>query len=164
MAHRMIPFSPQVQTAEDAENFLISDSGGVVFPAGNTIQVPGGFQVECYSFDGRRPCDPSVAPMVKKRSMFRVIKVSEDKTTATLEDKNTGFRFEAPRVLPQVCGGVVELEENQTFSAVVVGQFAGLRDALVEDGLHERKEFEGAPSDVRGWAPYNNPQKPAGKE
>ena len=47
----------------------------------------------------------------------------------------------------------VELDENQTISAVVIGQFAGLRDALIEDGLRERPNFEGAPDNVRGWTP-----------
>jgi len=35
----------------------------------------------------------------------------------------------------------------------VIGPYEYLTDAVCEDDLNERVQFEGAPEDVRGWVP-----------
>jgi hypothetical protein len=166
MAYRLVTRSPQVRTAEEAEAFVVIDTGSAVFPvAGKTTEVPGGFRVEVQSLDGHRSelgGVPVAASIVKGRSLFRVIAVDAEKGTALLEDQSR-FRIETPRTVDQFCGDVIELQEGQTISAVVTGEYERIGDVLVEGDLHERADLEGPQPELRGWAPYNNPQKPAGK-
>ena len=52
MATRIVEESLTIKTAADAERFVFHDSGGVVFPIA-TRRIEGGFEVECFSTDGR---------------------------------------------------------------------------------------------------------------
>jgi len=53
MATRIVEESLTIKTAADAERFIYFDSGCVVFPTGETRRIEGGWEVSCYSNDGR---------------------------------------------------------------------------------------------------------------
>lgn len=53
MAIRVVEENEQIKTAEDAERFIYFDSGCVVFPTGETRKIEGGWEVTCFSTDGR---------------------------------------------------------------------------------------------------------------
>jgi hypothetical protein len=94
-------------------------------------------------------------PVAAGRTLFKVIAVGD--RTALVQD-STGFSFNVQRVLPQIFEGSVVLEVGQRISGVLdhstlTERVANLMDALVEDGLKEREEFEGAPETISGWQP-----------
>jgi len=92
-----------------------------------------------------------VVPGHAGRVFLHVVTISEDACFAIVRDR-TGFEFVVPATLPEFLGETIKLRAGQNISAVLIGQ-TGLTDALVEDGLQERREFEGAPEDVQGWTP-----------
>jgi hypothetical protein len=49
MAYRFVSKSEDVRTAADAEAYVVSDTGGVVIPTGNTTATERGWQIECFS-------------------------------------------------------------------------------------------------------------------
>ena len=53
MSFRVVEESPTIKTAADAERFVYFDSGCVVFPTGETRRIEAGWEVGCYSNDGR---------------------------------------------------------------------------------------------------------------
>jgi hypothetical protein len=54
MASRIVEESETVKTAADAERFVYEDSGKAVFPIlGQTRRIFGGWEVQCFSLDGR---------------------------------------------------------------------------------------------------------------
>lgn len=96
------------------------------------------------------------------RSTFMVLETTE--TSARLED-STGFRFDAPRQYI-VDGETHLLKTGQLISAdIKLGTETSLENIFVESPieLSERKEFDGAGPDTKGfWEPYSNPPPPAG--
>jgi len=54
MSVRIVEESEQLKTAADAERFVYEDSGKAVFPVlGQTLRIFGGWEVQCFSLDGR---------------------------------------------------------------------------------------------------------------
>jgi hypothetical protein len=53
MAIRIVEETNEIRTARDAERFIYFESGCVVFPTGETRRIEGGWEVDCYSNDGR---------------------------------------------------------------------------------------------------------------
>jgi hypothetical protein len=158
MPYRLVP-TQNARSAADAEAFVISDSGGSVIPAGETVEVDGGWCVQVYSTDGL-----SSPPAGVGRVIFHVVAISPDGTKATLKD-TTGFHFDVPRSHQEFLGGTIQLQTNQIISALIArGTQDEIIDVVIESDLKERREFESVASDIRGWEPRNNPQKPAGQE
>jgi hypothetical protein len=52
MAFRTVR-SRDAHSAEQAEGFIVSETGGQVIPTGRTEEVAGGWRVEVHSLDGR---------------------------------------------------------------------------------------------------------------
>jgi len=90
-----------------------------------------------------------VVPGHSGRVFLYVVCISEDGCVAIVRDR-AGFEFVVPAVLPEFLGDTIKLRGGQNISAVLVGQ-TGLTDALVEDGLEERREFESARQDAPFW-------------
>jgi hypothetical protein len=164
MSFRLVPKQIAL-TAADAEAAVVQDTGGSVVPTGNTIAIGdgtnAGWSVEVFSMDGL-----STPHAATGRTVFSVISISENGETATLRDY-TGFDFNVSRILPEFLGTFITLEVGQRVSGVLLEHSIGedvaiIKDALIEDDLRERREFEGASEDVQGWAPYSNPAPPAG--
>ena len=93
-----------------------------------------------------------VVPGQACRIFLRVVSVDAERTWARVVDK-AGYEFQVPCVLPEFLGSNIALESGMNISAVMVGQYDGLTDAMVEDNLREREKFESVPNDVRGWTP-----------
>jgi hypothetical protein len=154
MATRLVP-KEHAQTAADAEAFVVQDTGGAVVPTGKTEKVEGGWAVQCYSTDGL------ASPVAPGRTLLHVVAISDDGKKARVRDQ-VGFEFDLPRTLPEFLGGAIVLQAGQNISGVLSMQYGSLKDAVVEDDLKERKEFEGPQEDRRGWEPQNSPAPPAG--
>lgn len=73
-AHRFVARNSIIKTAQYAESFVVTDTGGQVIPTGITEKLPDGFRVECFSEDSRSHA-PLLAPAVD-RAIYRVISVS----------------------------------------------------------------------------------------
>jgi hypothetical protein len=80
--------------------------------------------------------------------------VSANEQSAIVQDES-GFTFECDVTLPEFMGNgsTITLRKGQNISVVVIGPYEYLTDAVCEDDLKERVQFEGAPEDVRGWVP-----------
>jgi hypothetical protein len=80
--------------------------------------------------------------------------VSANEQTAIVQDES-GFTFECDVALPEFMGtgSRITLHEGQNISVVVEGPYERLTDAICEDDLRERPQFEGAREDIRGWTP-----------
>jgi hypothetical protein len=144
-AYRLVP-KENAKDKASAETYVIIDSGGAAIPTGETIEITGGWKVGVYSTDGM-----ATIPAAAGRSYFEVIAVNQN-GTARLRDA-VGYEFESPSTLPEFLGDDVVLQPGQRISAVAVGQ-TELRDVVVEDGLCERRQFDGErPSQRLSWTP-----------
>jgi len=69
---RIVEESEQVKTAADADRFIYEDSGKAVFPIiGQTKRIFGGWEVQCYSLDGRPRAMFDPGATIKTDSEYR---------------------------------------------------------------------------------------------
>jgi hypothetical protein len=97
--------------------------------------------------------NPVVAfPGHSSRILLHVVSVNEQ--TAIVQDES-GFTFECDVTLPEFMGNgsTITLRKGQNISVVVEGPYGRLTEAVCEDDLKERPQFEGAPEEIRGWTP-----------
>jgi hypothetical protein len=131
MAFRMVS-REDAKTPEDARAFVASSTGGQVIASGVVREVSHGFEVECFSGDGRFH-----APLAAGRQLFQVVAVSLDGKFARLKDLY-GVPYDVPRTIRGFgsqhlgMGEMVTLEVGQTISAFIVG--LDFTEVLVEDG------------------------------
>jgi hypothetical protein len=131
MAFRMVS-REDAKTPEDARAFVASSTGGQVIASGVVREVLHGFEVECFSMDGRFH-----APLAAGRQLFQVVAISVDGEFARLKD-SYGVPYDVPRTIRGFgsqhfgMGEMVTLEVGQTISAFIVG--LDFTEVLVEDG------------------------------